>query len=185
MPDVREEINWSVRESRIESRHSITRLWRMWSSSHDFEADLWWHSLTVDYDAFSNEEKVAVAAPVTSVEAMERGSNAMLALCLSILLLKCDRITGKVSTVVHSGKKFRSMSAYKYFIQLVQFFKRRWHNFSISVKLALKLCAQFLKHFIVCENSYFWQTSFSLCCEKLTSCWREAGGGVGITNLYN
>ena len=35
IPDAREELNRSVREGRIESRHSIKSLEGMWSSSHD------------------------------------------------------------------------------------------------------------------------------------------------------
>ena len=45
------------------------------------------HSLTVDCDTFSNEEKVSVVFPVTSVEVT--GSEAMLALGFSTLLVKC------------------------------------------------------------------------------------------------
>ena len=45
------------------------------------------HSLAVDCDTFSNEEKVAVVVPVTSVEVTD--SEEMLALCLSTLLVKC------------------------------------------------------------------------------------------------
>ena len=44
------------------------------------------HSFTVNCDTFSNEEKVVVVAPVTSVEAT--GTEAMLALRLSTLLVK-------------------------------------------------------------------------------------------------
>ena len=45
------------------------------------------HSLTVDCDNFSNEEKVAVVVQVTSVEVT--CSEAMLAISFSTLLLKC------------------------------------------------------------------------------------------------
>ena len=45
------------------------------------------NSLTVDCDTFSNEEKVAVLVPVTSVEGT--GSEAMLSLSFSTLLVKC------------------------------------------------------------------------------------------------
>ena len=45
------------------------------------------HSFTVDRDIFSNEEKVAVVVPVKSVEVT--CSEAMLALILSSLLVKC------------------------------------------------------------------------------------------------
>ena len=38
MPDAREELNRSVREGRIESRHSIKSLEGMGSSSHDLGA---------------------------------------------------------------------------------------------------------------------------------------------------
>ena len=87
MPDAREELNGSVREGRIESRHSIKSLEEMGSSSHDLEAKLRMHSFTVNCDTFSNEEKVAVVVPVASVEIT--CSEAMLALSLSTLLVEC------------------------------------------------------------------------------------------------
>ena len=84
IPEAREELNRSVREGRIESRNSIKSLEGLGSSSHDLGAELRMHSFTVNCDTFSNEEKVA---PVTSVEVT--CSEAMLALCLSTLLVKC------------------------------------------------------------------------------------------------
>ena len=45
------------------------------------------HSFTVDCDTFSNKEKDAVVVPVTSIKVT--GSEAMLALCFSSLLVKC------------------------------------------------------------------------------------------------
>ena len=68
MPDAREELNRSVREGRIESRHSIKSLEGIGSGSHDLGAELRMHSFTVDCNTFSNEEKVAVVVPVTSVQ---------------------------------------------------------------------------------------------------------------------
>ena len=68
MPDAREELNRSVREGRIQSRHSIKSLEGIGSSSHDLGAELRMHSFTVNCDTFSNEEKVAAVVPVTSVE---------------------------------------------------------------------------------------------------------------------
>ena len=59
IPDAREELNRSVREGRIESRHSINSLEGMGSSSHDLGAELRMQSFTVNCDTFSNEEKVA------------------------------------------------------------------------------------------------------------------------------
>ena len=47
------------------------------------------HSLTVDCETFSTEEKVAVIVTVTSVEVEVTDSEAMLALCFSTLSLKC------------------------------------------------------------------------------------------------
>ena len=87
IPDAREELNRSVREGRIESRHSINSLEGMGSSSHDLGAELRMHSFTVNCDTFSNEEKVAAVVPVTSVEVT--CSEAMLALSFSALLVKC------------------------------------------------------------------------------------------------
>ena len=45
------------------------------------------HSFTINCDTISNEEKVAVVVPVTSVEVT--CCEAMLALCFSTLLVKC------------------------------------------------------------------------------------------------
>ena len=87
MPDTREELNRSMREGRIESRHSIKSLKGMESSSHDLGAEIRMHSFTVNCDTFSNEEIVAAVVPVTSVEAT--CSEAMLALSFSTLLVKC------------------------------------------------------------------------------------------------
>ena len=55
--------------------------------SHDLGAELIMHSLTVDCDTFSNEEKVAVVVQVTSVEVTV--SDAMLAFSLFTLLVEC------------------------------------------------------------------------------------------------
>ena len=59
----------------------------MGSNSHYLGAEVRKHSLTVNYDAFSNEEKVAAVVQVTSVEVT--CSEAMLALSFSTLLVKC------------------------------------------------------------------------------------------------
>ena len=87
MPDARVELNGSVREGRIESRHSIKSLEGMGSSSHDLGAEIRMHSFIVNCDNFSNKEKFAAVVPVTSVEVT--CSEAMLALCFSTLLVKC------------------------------------------------------------------------------------------------
>ena len=85
--DARDELNRSVREGRIQSRHSIKSLEGMGSSSHDLGAELRMHSFTVNCDTFSNEEKVAAVVPVTSVEVT--CSEAMLAQSFYTLLVKC------------------------------------------------------------------------------------------------
>ena len=87
IPETIEESNRSVRERRIESRHSIKSLEGMGSSSHDLGAEIRMHSFTVNCDTFSNEDKVAAVVPVTSVEVTY--SEAMLAICFSTLLVKC------------------------------------------------------------------------------------------------
>ena len=61
--DAREELNRSVREGRIESRHSIKSLEGMGSSSHDLGAELRMHSFTVNCDTFSNEKKSCSSCP--------------------------------------------------------------------------------------------------------------------------
>ena len=58
MPDVRDELNGSVREGRTESRHFIKSFGGMGLSSHD-RADLRMHSFTVNCDTFANKEKNA------------------------------------------------------------------------------------------------------------------------------
>ena len=85
--DAREEINRSVRKGRTESKYSIKSLEGIGSSSHDLGAELRMHSFTVNCDTFSNEEKVAVVVPVTSVEVT--CSEAMLAQSFSTSLIKC------------------------------------------------------------------------------------------------
>ena len=98
IPDAREELNRSVREGRIESRHSNKSLEGMGSSSHDLGAEIRMHYFTVNCDTFSNEEKVSAVVPVTSVEVI--CSEAMLALCFSTLLLKClMKILGRSALV--------------------------------------------------------------------------------------
>ena len=86
MPDAGEELNRSVREERIESKHSTMILEGMGSSAHDLGAEIRVHSFTVICDTFSNEEKAAVVVPVTSVEVAY--SEEMLALCFTTLLVK-------------------------------------------------------------------------------------------------
>ena len=78
-----------MREGIIESRHSIKSLEGMGSRSHDLGAELRMHSFTDDCDTLSNEEKVAVVVPVTNVEIEVAGYEAMFALSLSTLLVKC------------------------------------------------------------------------------------------------
>ena len=87
MPDAREEINRSMREGRIESRHSIKCLEGMAASSNDLGAEIRMHSFTVNCDTCSNEEKDAAVVPVTSVEAT--CSEAMLALNFFTFIVKC------------------------------------------------------------------------------------------------
>ena len=48
MSDTREELNGTVREGRIESRHSINSLEGIGSNSHDLGAEISIHSLTVN-----------------------------------------------------------------------------------------------------------------------------------------
>ena len=87
MPDAREELNRSVREGRIQSRHSIKSLEGMGSMSHDLVAELIMRYFTVNCDTYSNEEKVAAVVPVTREEIT--CSEAMLAQSFSTLLVKC------------------------------------------------------------------------------------------------
>ena len=94
MPDAREELNRSVREGRIEWRHSIKSLKGMGSCSRDLGAEIRMHSFTVNCDTFSNEEKVATVVPVTSVEVM--CSEAMLDLSFSTLLVSFSTLLMKI-----------------------------------------------------------------------------------------
>ena len=83
IPDAREELNRSVREGRIESRHSTKSLEGMGSSSHGLGAELRMHSFTVNFNTFSYEKKVAAVVPVISFEVT--CSEAMLAQGFSTL----------------------------------------------------------------------------------------------------
>ena len=56
--DAREDLNRSVREGIIESRHSIKSLEGMWSSSHDLGAELRMHSFTVNCETFQMKKKL-------------------------------------------------------------------------------------------------------------------------------
>ena len=47
----------------MESRHSIKCLKGMGSRTHDLGSELIMHSLTVDCEAFSNDEKAAAVVP--------------------------------------------------------------------------------------------------------------------------
>ena len=94
MPDARVELNRTVREGKIESRHSIKSLKEMGSSSHDLGAEIRMHYFTVNCDTFSNEEKVAAVVSETSAEVT--CSEAMLSLSFSTLVVKClVKILGK------------------------------------------------------------------------------------------
>ena len=108
MPDAREELNRSVNEGQIESRHSIKGLEGLGSRSHDIGAELRLHFFTVVCDMFLNENKVAVVVPVTSVEVTFVVT--MLALSFSSLLLVSVEKTGKVITRVNGWQYFRWMS---------------------------------------------------------------------------
>ena len=58
IPEAREELNRSVREGRIESRHYIKSLEGMGSSSHDLGAELRMHSVTVNYMCLINKNSI-------------------------------------------------------------------------------------------------------------------------------
>ena len=108
IPEAREESNRSVREGRIESRHSIKSLEGMGSSSHDLGAELRINPFTVNCDTFSNDEKVTAVVPVTS--AAVTCSEAMLALSFTTLLVCVfDENTGKVSTTGNDWQYSRWM----------------------------------------------------------------------------
>ena len=56
MPDAREELNRSVREGRIESKHFINSLEEMGSTSHELGAELRMH-FTVNCDTFQMKKE--------------------------------------------------------------------------------------------------------------------------------
>ena len=87
MYDVREKLNRSVREGNIETGHSTKSLLGIGSRSHNVVAKIRMYSFIVDCDTVSYEVKAAVVVPVTSGEAT--GSEAMLALSFSTLLVVC------------------------------------------------------------------------------------------------
>ena len=87
IPDAREELDRTMREGRIGSRHSIKSLEGMGSRSHNSGAELRMHSFTVNCDTFSNEEEVAAVVPVTNEE--KTCSEAMIALSFHTLVVMC------------------------------------------------------------------------------------------------
>ena len=102
MPDAREELNRSVSEGIIESRHYIKSLEGIGSSSHDLGAELRMNFFTVNCDNFSNEEKVAAVVPVTSDEVT--CSEVMLALSFRTLLVRClMKILGRSAQLLMVG----------------------------------------------------------------------------------
>ena len=119
-----------MREGRIESRHSIKSLKGMRSSSHDLGAELRMHYFTINCDTFSNEEKVAVVVPVTSVE-VTLGSCKFLYFVGKVF----DEKTGKVTTMVNGWQYFRWMSICKCINYLLQFFTVRSQSYYFSVEL--------------------------------------------------
>ena len=74
---------------RIKSGHSMKSLEGMGSRSHDSGTKIRMHPLTVHRDTFSNEGKLALVVPVTSVEAEITGSKEIIALSFSMSLLVC------------------------------------------------------------------------------------------------
>ena len=75
MPEATVDMNRSVRKGRIESRHSIKAFEEMGSRSPDLGVEVRMHSLTVDCDTFSNEEKASLVVPVTRVDAKGDNNN--------------------------------------------------------------------------------------------------------------
>ena len=120
MTDAREDLNRSMIEGGIESRHSIKSLDWMGIMSHDFGIKLRMHSFTVDCNTFSNDEKFAVVVPVTSVEVT--CSEAMLALSYSTLFVVSVEKTGKISTRVNGWQYFRLITTSEFINYLEQFF---------------------------------------------------------------
>ena len=78
---------WYYKCKTLPILYSIKSLEGMGSSSHDLGAELRMHSITVNCDTFSNEEKVAAVVPVTNVEVS--CSEAMLALSFYTLMVTC------------------------------------------------------------------------------------------------
>ena len=95
IPDVREELNRSVREGRIKSMHFVKSLDGIGSRSHELGVELRMPSFTFNYDTYDYyydydydyEEKVSVVIPATSNEVT--CSEAMLAVNFSTSLLRC------------------------------------------------------------------------------------------------
>ena len=58
IPEAREKLNRSVREGRIESRHSTMSLEGMGSSSLDLGAEIRMHSFTVNCETFQMRKKL-------------------------------------------------------------------------------------------------------------------------------
>ena len=104
MPDAIEELSRSVREGRMESRHSIKSLEGMGSSSHDLGADLRMHFFTDNCDTFANEEKAAVVFQVTSVNIFRSNISSKFLYFVGKVL---DEKSGKVSIRVDGWQYLR------------------------------------------------------------------------------
>ena len=134
----------------LNTLHEVVPTWYSFHSWVDLSnanlgAELIMLSFTVDCDTFSNDEKVAVDVPVTCVEVA--GSEAMIALSFSILLVKClMKILGRS---VQGWQYLRWMSIWVCIIYLVQFFTGRCQSYSFSVKFTSS-CMQMFLNLVLC-----------------------------------
>ena len=110
----------------------------MGSRSHDLGAELRMHSYTINCDTFTNEEKVAVVVPVTSVE-VTLGSCKFLYFVGKVF----DEETGKVTTMVNGWQYLSWMSICECINYLLQFFTVRSQSYSFSVELTLSCVHKF------------------------------------------
>ena len=176
MPDAREELNRSVREGRIQSRHSIKSLEGMGSSSHDLVAELKMHCA-------SNKCRGTMFRSNVSSK------------FLYFVGKEFDENIGKVSNRVNGWQYFRWMSIWECINYLEQFFTGRCQRYSFSVKftfscvhnfwnLVFCLCVQVLENSQLCVPPFpLCLTSFSLSYKKFISYWLKPWRGVVSYNF--
>ena len=154
------------------------------------------HSLTVDCESFTSDEKVAMVVPVTSVEVEVTCSEAMLALSFSTLWIKCLMKRLEISTlrymvgIILGRCLFESAliiwcSSFQEDTRAIL----SVYNWQFSVCTTLEtvcfVCLlQVIQNCLLCVPPFpFCLTSFSLSYKKFTFHWLKPWRAVVINNF--